>query len=159
MYSLNKKKGVSPVIATVLLIAMVIVISMIVFFWFQGLTEETITKFGKKNIKIVCDEVKFQASYSSPTLTISNTGTVPIYNFNLKISNAGGFSTKDLQSSNISWPELGINQGDVFSSNVLSLNIDAAIDLTVIPVLVGNSKKGGQKTYTCEERHGLKITL
>ena len=34
------KKGVSPVIATVLLVAMVIVLALIVFLWFRSLSKE-----------------------------------------------------------------------------------------------------------------------
>ena len=37
------KKGVSPVIATVLLIAIVIVIGLIIFLWFRSLTKDALT--------------------------------------------------------------------------------------------------------------------
>jgi len=47
---MEKKKGVSPVIATVLLIAMVVVIALIIFLWFRGLTKEAITKFDVRNL-------------------------------------------------------------------------------------------------------------
>ena len=63
----NKKKnnkGVSPVVASVLLIAIVVVIAVIIFFWIRGVTEEAITKFDGTNVKLVCEDVSFEASYS-----------------------------------------------------------------------------------------------
>ncbi|MAG78897.1 hypothetical protein CMI40_00795, partial [Candidatus Pacearchaeota archaeon] len=41
------KKGVSPVIATVLLVAIVVIIGLIIFQWFRGMTQESIIKFDK----------------------------------------------------------------------------------------------------------------
>ncbi len=79
-----KKRGISPVIATVLLIAMVVVIGLIVFLWFRGMIEEEGTKFGK-NVKLVCDDVNFEASYSGGVLSILNIGNTPIYKMKIKI--------------------------------------------------------------------------
>ena len=62
-----KKRGVSPVIATVLLISMVVIIGIIIFLWFRGMVGETVTKFGK-NIELACEDVVFDASYSTSTL-------------------------------------------------------------------------------------------
>jgi len=47
---MTHKKGLSPVIATMLLIAIVVVIGLIIFLWFRGMTEEAITKFDGTNI-------------------------------------------------------------------------------------------------------------
>ena len=47
-----KKRGVSPVIATILLIGIVIVIALIVFLWLRGMQQEAITKFEGMNVEI-----------------------------------------------------------------------------------------------------------
>jgi len=108
-----KRKALSPVIATVLLIAIVIIIALIIFLWFRGLSEEIITKFGKKNIKLVCADVKFKAEYSSLTLSVSNIGNVPLYDFNLKISGSGSYITKKLKEvSGTNWPSTGLSPGE-----------------------------------------------
>lgn len=154
-----KNKGISPVIATVLLIAIVVVIGLIIFMWFKGLSEETITKFGKKNIKLVCNDVKFDAAYSAGTkiLSISNTGTVPIFDFQIKISKAGGYSSVYLDEiEGVGWDELGLNPGGVFSGNIGEKVTSDVEELLLIPVLRGSSKKG-EKNYVCGERHGFKI--
>ena len=88
------KKGVSPVIATVLLIAMVIVMGVIIFLWFRGFNESAITK-GGTNVELVCNDVIFSADYDSYSdrLSIINDGTVSIFNMNIKILKIGSHET------------------------------------------------------------------
>src|SRR3989338_10710768 len=108
-----KKRGISPVIATLLLIALVIIIALIVFQWMKGFTKEAVTKFDGTNIDLVCNDVQFDASYSAGTLTISNSGNVPIYNFDIKAEYPGGHDTIDLKE-NSDFGD-GLSQGGVFS--------------------------------------------
>jgi len=147
----KKKRGVSPVIATVLLIAMVVVIALIVFLWFRGFSGEAITKFGGTNIELICGDVQFDASYISGILSLSNIGNVPIFGIKAKISSQGSFETKDLREL-VGWPREGLSQGGVFSENV-DLSAD---NIVLIPVLRGKSEKG-DKTYVCGERYGKEI--
>ncbi len=151
---LKNKKGVSPVIATVLLIAMVVVLGLIIFLWFRGFTQEAVTKFDT-NVELVCNDVSFEASYVSGILSIVNTGNIPIYRIKLKTSGQGIYSTKEL--SNIDgWSDTGLNQGDAFSNNI---DVSSAEEIIVIPVLMGNSRSG-QQSFTCNEvQHGSLITL
>lgn len=147
-----EKRGVSPVIATVLLVAMIIAVGLIIFLWFSGMTEESITKFGGTNVKLICDDVQFDAEYVSGTLNIVNTGNVPIYRMNAKLSGEGSHETIELTGN---WPNLGLNQGGTFSD---SLDLGSATEIILIPVLMGESK-GGEKPLACEERHGYKIII
>lgn len=145
-----KKKGVSPVVATVLLIAMVVVIGLIIFLWFRGMTQEVITKFGDENIRLACDKVQFEADYDSNFLDISNTGNVPIYDMKIKIEESGSQSKKYIRGESPGvWDEKGLSPGDVFSDTIL-LSGD---EITLIPILMGTSKKGFE-TYVCDEKHG-----
>ncbi len=145
-------RGISPVIATVLLIAMVVAIGLVVFLWFRGLVQEEGTKFGK-NIKLNCPDVNFEASYSGGVLSVINRGNVPIYQMKLKIFKEGSHETNDLSN----WPELGLNQGESFSKNIAS-EIDSANKIILIPVLIGSSGEG-KKTYMCEEQYGYEIII
>ena len=146
----KNKRGLSPVIATILLVGIVITIGVIVFLWFQGITKEAITKFGGTNIKIVCEDVSFDAQYSGGNIFIENTGTVPIYKIKAKIAGEGSYSTIILNSS---WPDTGLTQGMAYSGP-----IEIAKEVLLIPVLVGTSDEG-DKAHTCEERHGLQLTI
>ena len=157
--NLGKKKGISPVIATVLLIAMVVVIALIVFLWFRGLTEEAITKFGGKNVKLICSDVSFDASYLTGILSLSNTGNVPIFGIKVKISSRGSFETMDLRDfEGVDWPKVGLPQGGVLSGDISSIGVSAGDEITLIPVLRGKAKKG-EKTYVCGEQYGKEILI
>jgi FlaG/FlaF family flagellin (archaellin) len=153
----NKKvKGLSPVIATVLLITIVVVIALIVFFWIKGMTQEAITKFGDQNIQLVCDQVSFEASYTGNTLYITNPGNVPIFGMNVKVVGEGSHETLDLREESTSWPEIGLNQGGVFEDDSLTFS---GSEMVLIPVLLGESESG-RKTYVCDEgQYGYQLMI
>lgn len=153
-----EKRGLSPVIATVLLVAMVIVIALIIFLWFRSLSGEAITKFGGTNIKLVCKDVSFSSDYTGGSISISNFGNVPIYSMEIKISSQGSHETQSLSDLSSNWPTSGLRQGGVFSSQDLSSTLSGATEVKLIPVLAGTSDKG-QKTYTCEEQYGEVLNL
>lgn len=157
---LNQRKGVSPVVATVLLIAMVIVIGLIIFLWFRSLTKDAITKFGGTNIELVCGDVDFTQSYSAGILVIQNFGNVPIYGMKVKISEAGSHTTEDINVLSNNWPTTGLKQGGVFSSVDLSstLSNPNVNEVLLIPVLLGSSKKGEQ-IHVCDERFGQEVLV
>jgi len=153
------KKGVSPVIATVLLIGVVIALSIIVFFWFKSFTQETITKFGGQNIQLSCGDVTFDARYSSGSLEISDTGNIPIYNFNLQISTGGGsYSTQAITDITTTWPSVGLNQGTAYSGDISSA-VSGAKSIILIPVLRGVTSSGQEKVYVCGSQYGKTISL
>ena len=154
-FFVKKNKGISPVIATVLLIAMVVVIGLIVFLWFRGMVQEEGTKFGK-NVKLVCGDINFEVSYSGGILSIVNTGT-PIYKMKVKISKAGSHETKDLNDLSENWPGLGLNQGGTFSEDISS-ETEGADKIILIPVLMGSSSEG-KKSYVCEEQYGYEVVV
>ena len=99
----KRKKAISPVIATVLLVAMVIVIGLIIFSWAKGFQEEAVTKFGGENIELTCEKVTFEADYSGGTLFLSNLGNVPIFQIKAKIYKDGSHETKDLGGISSKW--------------------------------------------------------
>jgi len=148
------KKAVSPVIATVLLISMVVVLAMIVILWFTSLTGEAITKFEGQNVEIICNDVSFDATYTGEVLSILNTGSVPIYRVDIKAEGAGGFTTKQVipigeNNEGGKWPPKGLNPGKSFS--VIEEDYLLSEKITVIPILLGESSKG-LKTFACDEQ-------
>ena len=148
-------KGVSPVIATILLVGIVMVMGLIIFVWLRGLAGETVTKFDK-NAELVCEEIQFIASYSLDELSISNIGNVPIFQMKVKISNKGNFETSNLNTLSDSWPDVGLNQGTIFSDTI---SFSDAEKIVLIPVILGSSN-GEEKTFACDEaRLGYEIPL
>jgi len=156
----GSKKGVSPVIATVLLVTMVVVIALIIFLWFRNINKETITKFDGTNVEIVCGDVGFDASYSSGALYVQNTGNVPIYSMKLRIYSGGSYETTDLHDiSDSNWPDKGLNAGLVFQSTTLSSEIEGKDKVLVIPVLVGVTESGEEKLHTCDENFAQELDI
>ncbi len=154
------KRGVSPVIATVLLIGLVITLGVVVFVWFQSFTREAVTKFNGENIELTCGNVYFDASYSpSGVLAISNTGNVPIYSFNVQINSAGGvYTTEEISKLVSNWKATGLRQGGTFSGNILS-SASGATQITLIPILRGTVSSGDQKSFTCGSQSEQTIPL
>jgi len=152
------KSGLSPVITSVLLIALVVVIISVVFLWFRGMVEEGVVKF-EKNIKLVCDEVDFRADYSSGTLNLVNEGNVAIFKVNLRISIDGNYQTRSLEDldGGESWPSTGLSPGATFSGNI-GADIGSANTIIIYPVLLGTSSKG-KKTFMCEGNYGKEIEI
>ena len=150
------KKGVSPVIATVLLISLVLVIGLIIFLWGRGIFTEEGTKF-EKNVRLVCEDVEFRASYAGGLLNIVNEGNVPIFRAKIKIYENAGYTTEDLSDLSSNWPYTGLNQGGTFSGSIGS-EVSGADKILIIPALLGKTGKG-EKVYICEERYGYEIEL
>src|SRR3990167_7699134 len=70
----KNKKGISPVIATVLLITISIILIAIIFIWARGSITETKVKFGE-DVKNVCTEVSLEPNLVNSNLDIVNTGS------------------------------------------------------------------------------------
>ena len=157
---MKDSKGVSPVIATVLLITMVVVIALIIFVWFSNINKEAITKFDGTNVELVCNDVRFEASYSLGELSVSNSGNVPLYSMKLKILSEGSYSTTDIRDvTNSNWPLKGLNSGAVFSSAEIS-EISGADQVFLIPVLIGISEDTGEeKLHTCADSFEKEVAI
>ena len=150
----KKKRGLSPVIATVLLIAIVIAIALIIFLWVRGMTEESVTKFSGENIKLSCDKVSYNAQYENGNLYFSNDGNVPIYRIEIDSIIGGTHESKNIEDLVTNWPSNGLGQGKTFSGNLTS-HLSGAESFKIIPVLIGNSDDG-KKTYICSESKGVR---
>ncbi len=154
---MKNKRGLSPVIATVLLIAIVIAMALIIFLWVRGLVGESITKLEGENIKLTCDKVKFSADYSEGKLLISNDGNVPIYSLLIDVVYNGRHEAKEITKINTPdlWITGGLKQGDTYSGDISFYVGEDAKKIKVIPILIGNSKSG-KKTYICEKSKSIK---
>ncbi len=148
-----KKRGLSPVVATTLLIAIVVVIALIIFLWFRTIIGDYGEKFGK-NIELVCEDVLLGASYSSGTLYVTNDGNVPVFKLNLRIEENRNYETKELNEIVSDWPEIGLTQGGAYSGKI---GYGDAEEIILMPVLIGTSDKGGKKTYACGEQYGYVV--
>ncbi|MFW6310660.1 MAG: archaellin/type IV pilin N-terminal domain-containing protein [Nanoarchaeota archaeon] len=145
------KKGLSPLIATILLIAMVIVIGTLIFLWFKGMQKEALTKFDGKNIERVCEDVNFNVDYVSGTLSIINKGNIPIQDFEIKeVSSDGSYSTKKIsdfynEDEGEEWTGLGVG-----GSDEKEISFTGSDKLIISPILIGETDQEEKKEYSCD---------
>ncbi len=136
-----KKRGVSPVIATVLLIGLVMVLAVIIFFWARGWLTEKIEKFGQP-IEKACENVDFDADLIEENLQIINRGNTPISGFDVKQFYADKSEVKNYK--------IPIDVGGSGEVNVLRDLYAEKVEL--FPVILGNRGSNKANYYTCLEQ-------
>ncbi|NPE26503.1 type IV pilin [Methanococcoides sp. SA1] len=144
------KKGVSPVIASVLMILMVMVLAAIIFLWARGFIGEQIEKFGEP-IENYCSQVDFAVSRYGSELEILNRGNVDIRSLDVKKVRGGDSEFTqfpfqvDAGGSAMEYVTLDMKDGRVPE------------EIFVYPILVGNVKgENKNNIFTCLDA-GVKL--
>ena len=153
-----KKRGISPVIATVLLISITIVLAVIIFVAFSALLKEKATKFDEP-IESACKDISFVAEASrsagETTISVSNQGNVPIYAIKVLKSGEGSLAEANIITNSKSTT---VPNGDT-EDFVYTGNIVANDEITIVPVILGSTGEEGQtSSYACAD-DGHKITV
>ena len=143
-----KKRGVSPLLATILLIAFVVVIALLVWFWYSDLMEEYRDKEGQKikveftcasNVEISVNLIN--CNQSSSSFDLKNKGTVELRSFYAIGSDNSGI--KDSITIDVNLKQGGItNTGAEF-------NLTSLKEFQIIPILNGISCTQKQITLSC----------
>jgi flagellin-like protein len=145
------KKGLSPVIASVLMILLVIILASMIFLWARGFVGEQIEKFGQP-IENLCESVDFVAQVVSGTSTkyaleIVNRGDIDIFHLDIKMF-LGGNSEIGKFNFNVDAHGAPI-KGDI------DLKMDSGEEpgeIEIYPALIGTVKgKHSNKVFTCND--------
>jgi flagellin-like protein len=147
----EKKKGLSPVMATILLVAIALILAVIIFLWARNFIGETITK-NERNIEQSCDEVNFVAEAYGGNLYLENTGSVPIYAVEMKVKRVLG-DIEDLEE----FQGTGVKSGETGSVSLPS-QVSSGDSVIVIPVLLGETTTK-KKPHPCDEVYGEEIIV
>lgn len=144
------KKGISPVIATVLLITLAVVLAAIIFLWARQFISEKLTKGGEV-IENKCGEVTFRAEITaqSSAITVVNDGNVPLYGVDIKLIGAGETVPLGNPFSEVT-QETTISAGQTQTAN-LNGGISPGDKFRVTPVLLGLNDNGERKSYVCAD--------
>ena len=132
------KKAVSPVIATVLLIALVIILALLVYAWWsKWFITEKVQKEGMPADQ-ACGEIDLRVQYfaSSSEVQVTNVGDIAVYKIEVR-KTTGGSTTKEEYD--------GVQPGGSTTQN-----IGSADEVKVVPVILGTSD-GAQKAYVCKQ--------
>jgi hypothetical protein len=134
MRLIKNKKGLSPVIATVLLISLSVVLVGIVFMWMRGFVSEQVEKQGKP-IEQICGEVRFDKEFqiisNAMSLQIINRGNVPIYGMDVKFVSERDSSMKSFRFS--------VNIGEASEVQMIPL-LDNPKEVVLYPMVLGSVK-------------------
>ena len=148
---IDKKRGLSPVIATILLISIAIVLAIIIFLWAKRFVGETIEKFGEP-VERACDLVRFEAEAikNDGKLFIVNEGNVPLHGVEIKKKGFGSVEGADSFEKTISNGETG------------EVNLPSALgtkdNIVIVPIILGQAKSY-KKPFICPEDYGVEITI
>jgi flagellin-like protein len=136
-------RGLSPVIASVMMILLVLVLGALIFLWARGFVTEQIEKFGRP-IEQLCDSVDFEIQRIGNDLEVVNRGDVSIRYLDIKMSKGGD---SDLEKFNFQ-----IDAGKSVR-NQATLLMDGNVvpdEIVAYPALIGNVKGGSSnKPFTC----------
>ena len=131
------RRSVSPVIATVLLIAIVIVIALIIFFWILSFVQEAKMKNGK-SAEQNCQEINLEATLSQTSLSLKNNGNIPIRSLNIVKTSQGSINVENLT-------DINLLPGD---SNDFEIG-DPAEKTEIVPIILVEVKNSREQ-YLCE---------
>jgi FlaG/FlaF family flagellin (archaellin) len=136
------KHGLSPVIASMLMILLVLVLASMIFLWSRGFIAEQIEKFGGP-IEDVCGKVSFEVYRDGSKIEVVNRGNVDIRHLDIKMFKDG--------DSEISKFDLAIDAGKSVEEH-MTLTIDGQTPDKIIayPALIGNVKEASSNSvFTC----------
>ena len=154
MKKLLNKKAISPLIATVMLIAVSIAIFSTIFFWLRGMIAENVMKFDSP-IETQCENVAFTASVDATDennvkIVVSNQGNIPIIGMNIKVKNSGKTLIKSIRK-----PIDGVISPAETDVIALETGIFSTGDSqrTITPVIQGKGVKTGKMSrYVCKSK-------
>jgi len=151
-----KRRGLSPVIATVLLIAIALTLALAIFMWAKTWVGEKIEKDiggGPQAIEMFCEDVSFEARVKGDgEVTITNIGNIPIYNVEVKKIRKG--SVKDLGSLGTT----GIAVGSSMTGKLVGASLTEGEDVNVIPILLGETESF-KTPYVCDDKYGEEVVV
>jgi flagellin-like protein len=131
------KKGLSPVVATVLLISIVIILALIIFFWAKSFVGEAVEQKGIV-AEQACSEISLETAYIDDKLQVSNNGNIPVYR--LEVNGEKGGSISKIESVN----NLRIGQSR-------EIEVGDFEKLEVLPIILGKGRNTQKNyKYQCE---------
>jgi uncharacterized ion transporter superfamily protein YfcC len=142
-----KKKGLSPVIATVLLVFLVLIVIAIIILAARGFFQEQLEKNGD-SVENQCRNVKLRVDIASRLATeieleIRNDGEIGVYGIEVKEIKGG--------SEKPHFNLLNIGAGESMKT-LVNLEIRDLEKIVIYPVLLGGVVGGDEnKEFTCVE--------
>lgn len=150
MRNIKNHRGISPLIATVVLIGIAIVLFGVVFFWLGGLVSEQVQKFDKP-IETQCDSLVFTARAEGNNVFINNQGNIPIAGVIAKAKIDGKTLTskakKPVDGS------VAAGETEVIDISGGGFTFEGAQTKSIMPILQGKTVESGKvQRYICKNK-------
>jgi len=157
---INGKRGLSPVIATVLLVSLALVLAVVVFLWARSFVGESIIK-NERDIALSCDEVSFKAEAYNNRIFIENSGRVPIYGIEILRKRTIG-EIKEVAVFDENQGGVSLYSGESDDVDISGLISDGTLEVgdlvSVVPILLGESERY-KKAHVCSEGFAEEILI
>mgnify|MGYP002636230094 CR=1 FL=1 len=156
--SASQKRALSPVVASVLLVALVLVLASIVFLWARGFIGEQIEK-GDVPIADLCDEVDFSVDLipvpnvdGKYSAEVVNRGNYAIFSFVIVKTLKGSESREEFA--------ITVGTQDSIKKDIdLSIGSEVPEKVVFYPALLGSVVgESNNRPYTCLD-NGQELTL
>ncbi|HRZ85615.1 MAG TPA: hypothetical protein P5277_02435 [Candidatus Paceibacterota bacterium] len=143
----KNKRGISPIVATVILIAIVVVIGIVILLWATNIFGEKAQKFGE-DIDQSCKNIQLTVTYDSGNLEISNDDvTIPLYQLQLNVETDGGNEPFTLELDGGIAPGSSMAIDDVLNKAGAS----GGTLTSVSPILIGEAD-GNPRAVPCSRK-------
>jgi flagellin-like protein len=152
MNSKNNKRGLSPIITTILLILLALVLAAIILLWARGFIQEKVSKFiptsgEDRPIDEACEAVSLQIAITGNNeLSIINKGDIPLYKLSIKIADSTSRTSTTQENSQVK----GLSAGQSLVIQTDSSQPLLGNKVSVAPILLGKSDKQETKEYNCK---------
>lgn len=147
----GKKRGISPVIATVLLIVLGLILAMLIFVWAKSVVKEQELKFGL-SVSEACKDTQFSADIIGGTLRVNNLGNVPLYGMEIRKVASGKVQKIDTVD------DLGGVAPGATKSGTVNGVTPGESGLIAVPIILGETSEY-TKPYTCAEEFGEPVEV
>jgi len=157
-----RKKGVSPVIATVLLISMALILVAIIFIWAKSWIGEKIQKDlgqGPEAVESFCGDISFvpevEEGFGGIKVSVNNIGNIPLYGINVRKQTGGSVIDVGEGVFNGGLPKGAGKSVDVSSGGE---DLSAGDEVIIVPIILGETN-AYKKPYTCDDSFGKPATI
>jgi len=162
---LKEKRGLSPVIATILLVSVALVLAVIIFLWARSNLDENIQKEGQ-NVELVCEQVNFIAeafeegnpSKEGGELWIENTGNVALWGVEVRIKKTGEISGVHEFTGESGLASYTVNPGQ--TKEIKFSGAQQGETIIVVPILLGKSVENKDSVpHICDVDYGVEALV
>jgi flagellin-like protein len=138
---IKNTKAISPIFATLIILAVVTVLFIPIFIWATGTTSDTQDSWTLSGTiateRIVIEEISLKAGTSSCTIYVRNIGKTTVSIENIFISLSDGSGSMNIYSQSGGYPSFtsspdSVIQGDLITINIPTLGFSPASNETYV---------------------------